>query len=109
MELIGLVEDGTINRNTGKDVLEEMFASGQGAHRIVEQRGLAQISDAAMLEAIVAQVLEENPAQVNQYLGGKAQLLGWLIGQAMKATRGQAQPQVVRELLQTQLEARRGE
>jgi aspartyl-tRNA(Asn)/glutamyl-tRNA(Gln) amidotransferase subunit B len=109
VELIGLVEDGTINRNTGKDVLEEMFASGQGARRIVEQRGLAQISDAAMLEDIVAQVLEENPAQVNQYLDGKVQLLGWLIGQAMKATRGQAQPQVLRELLQTQLEARRGE
>jgi len=109
VELIGLVEDGTINRNTGKDVLEEMFASGESARRIVEQRGLAQISDAATLEAIVAQVLEENPEQVDQYLGGKVQLLGWLIGQAMKASRGQAQPQVVRDLLQTQLEARRGE
>jgi aspartyl-tRNA(Asn)/glutamyl-tRNA(Gln) amidotransferase subunit B len=109
VELIGLVEDGTINRNTGKDVLEEMFVSGESARRIVEQRGLAQISDAATLEAVVAQVLEENPAQVDQYLGGKVQLLGWLIGQAMKATRGQARPQVVRELLQVQLEARRGE
>jgi aspartyl-tRNA(Asn)/glutamyl-tRNA(Gln) amidotransferase subunit B len=109
VELIDLVEDGTINRNTGKDVLEEMFASGESARRIVEQRGLAQISDAARLEAIVAQVLEENPAQVKEYLGGKVQLLGWLIGQAMKATRGQAQPQAVRELLQAQLEARRGE
>ena len=108
-ELVGLVEDNTINTNTGKQVLEEMFASGCSARQIVEQRGLAQVSDAAALEEIIAQVLEENPAQVNKYLSGKGQVLGWLMGQVMKATRGKANPQVVRELLQAQLEARRGE
>jgi aspartyl-tRNA(Asn)/glutamyl-tRNA(Gln) amidotransferase subunit B len=106
-ELIGLVKDGTINPNTGKEVLERMFASGDSARQIVEARGLAQISDTAALERIVAQVLEENPEQVNQYLGGKVQILGWLMGQVMRATRGKANPQVVRELLQAQLEARR--
>ena len=109
VELIGLVEDGTISRNTGKEVLEEMFAGGGSARRIVEERGLAQISDAATLENVVAQVLEENPQQVGEYLDGKVQLLGWLMGQVMKTTRGQAKPQAVRELLQTQLEARRSE
>ena len=108
-ELIGLVKDNTINLNTGKEVLEEMFASGRGARQIVEERGLAQISDTAALEKIVAQVLEENPQQVARYLGGKVQVLGWLIGQVMKATRGKANPQVVRELLQAQLETRRSE
>jgi len=108
VELIGLVEDGAINLRTGKEVLEEMFASGRGANQIVEERGLAQISDAAALERIVAQVLEENPEQVGQYLGGRVQLLGWLMGQVMKASRGKANPQVVRELLRAQLEARRG-
>jgi len=108
VELIGLVKHNTINLNTGKEVLEEMLASGHGARQIVEERGLAQISDAAALKRIVAQVLEENPQQVSRYLGGKVQLLGWLIGQVMKATRGKANPQVVRELLQAQLEARRG-
>jgi aspartyl-tRNA(Asn)/glutamyl-tRNA(Gln) amidotransferase subunit B len=107
-ELIGLVQDGTINVNTGKDVLEEMFASGRSARQIVEQRGLAQISDAAALERIVAQVLDENPEQVSRYLDGKVQILGWLMGQVMKATRGTANPQAVRELLQAQLEDRRG-
>ncbi|MDY6876552.1 MAG: Asp-tRNA(Asn)/Glu-tRNA(Gln) amidotransferase subunit GatB [Chloroflexota bacterium] len=108
VELIGLVSDGTINLNTGKGVLEEMFASGRSAHQIVEQRGLAQVSDALVLERAVAQVLEENPKQVDQYLDGREQLLGWLMGQVMKSTRGKANPQVVRTLLQAQLETRRG-
>jgi aspartyl-tRNA(Asn)/glutamyl-tRNA(Gln) amidotransferase subunit B len=106
-ELIGLVEDNTINPNTGKQVLEEMFASGRGARQIVEERGLAQISDAAALEEIIAQVLDENPEQVGQYLDGKTKIVGWLMGQVMRATRGKANPQVVRELLQDQLAARR--
>ena len=107
-ELLGVVEDGSINLSTGKDVLAEMFASGRSARQIVEERGLAQISDAGALERIVAQVLEENPQPVSEYLGGKTQLLGWLMGQVMRATRGQANPQVVQELLQAQLEVRRG-
>lgn len=102
-ELIGLVEDETINQSTGKDVLEEMVASRKRAGEIVEERGLAQISDAAKLDEIVAQVLSENPAQVEEYRSGKKQVIGWLIGQVMKATRGQANPQMARELLQDQL------
>jgi aspartyl-tRNA(Asn)/glutamyl-tRNA(Gln) amidotransferase subunit B len=107
VELVGLVEDNTINTNTGKDVLAEMFASGRSARQIVDERGLAQISDTAALEKVVAQVLEENPQQVSQYLGGKVQLLGWMMGQVMRATRGKANPQVVRSLLKEQLERMR--
>jgi aspartyl-tRNA(Asn)/glutamyl-tRNA(Gln) amidotransferase subunit B len=106
-ELVGLVEDGTVNANTGKEVLGEMFASGRGAREIVEERGLAQISDTGALEQAVIQVLDENPDQVGKYLDGKEQIIGWMIGQVMKATRGKANPQIVRELLLTQLEARR--
>jgi aspartyl-tRNA(Asn)/glutamyl-tRNA(Gln) amidotransferase subunit B len=106
-ELIGLVEEGTINLNTGKEVLADMAASGRSARRIVEERGLAQISDAAALEAIVAQVVEQHPTQVKQYLEGKEQLLGWLMGQVMKATRGKASPQTVQGLLQAHLEQTR--
>jgi aspartyl-tRNA(Asn)/glutamyl-tRNA(Gln) amidotransferase subunit B len=102
-ELIRLVEDNTITQNTGKEVLEKMFATGHGARQIVEERGLAQISDTAALEKIVAQVLEKNPKQVGEYLDGKGQVLGWLMGQVMKATRGKADPKTVRELLQSQL------
>jgi len=106
-ELVGLVEDGTINTNTGKEVLAEMFSGGRGAREIVEERGLAQISDTGALEQAVARVLDENPGQVSKYLDGKEQIIGWMIGQVMKATRGKANPQIVRELLLTQLEARR--
>jgi aspartyl-tRNA(Asn)/glutamyl-tRNA(Gln) amidotransferase subunit B len=106
-ELIDLVEDGRINPNTGKQVLEEMFTSGRGARQIVEERGLAQISDTALLEQIVAQVLGENPDQVGAYLDGKTKIVGWLMGQVMKATRGKANPQEVRKLLEAHLEAKR--
>jgi aspartyl-tRNA(Asn)/glutamyl-tRNA(Gln) amidotransferase subunit B len=105
--LIGLVQDGTVNANTGKKVLAEMFASGRSARQIVEERGLAQLSDTAALAEIVARVVEENAQAVNQYMGGKAQVFGWLMGQVMKATRGQANPQVVRTLLLEQLEVSR--
>jgi aspartyl-tRNA(Asn)/glutamyl-tRNA(Gln) amidotransferase subunit B len=107
-DLIGLVEDGAINTNTGKEVLGEMFASGRDAREIVEERGLAQISDTSELEQIVKQVLDESPEQVQKYLDGKEQVIGWMIGQVMKATRGKANPQMVRELMQAKLEARRG-
>ncbi|MCX7681553.1 MAG: Asp-tRNA(Asn)/Glu-tRNA(Gln) amidotransferase subunit GatB [Anaerolineae bacterium] len=106
-ELIDLVQDGTINLNTGKRVLEEMFTTGRSARQIVEERGLAQISDTAALERIVAQVLNGHPTEVTQYLSGKVQLFGWLMGQVMRATQGKANPQLVKELLQAQLEARR--
>jgi aspartyl-tRNA(Asn)/glutamyl-tRNA(Gln) amidotransferase subunit B len=107
-ELIGLVEDDTINQSTAKDVLEEMIDSGKRASEIVEERGLAQISDATELEKIIDQILDENPEQVNEYLGGKKQVLGWFIGQVMKATRGKANPQLARKFLQEKLEGIRG-
>jgi aspartyl-tRNA(Asn)/glutamyl-tRNA(Gln) amidotransferase subunit B len=104
--LIGLVQDGTINANTGKKVLAEMFASERSVRQIVEERGLAQLSDATALAEIVARVVEENAQAVSRYMDGKAHVLGWLMGQVMKATRGRANPQVVRTLLE-QLEAAR--
>jgi aspartyl-tRNA(Asn)/glutamyl-tRNA(Gln) amidotransferase subunit B len=107
-ELIALVEKGTINQSTGKDVLQEMFASGRDAQSIVAERGLAQISDAERLQEIVTQVLDEHPEQVEEYLSGKKQVMGWFIGRIMRATRGKANPQLARELLDNQLETRRG-
>ncbi|MGQ9467238.1 MAG: Asp-tRNA(Asn)/Glu-tRNA(Gln) amidotransferase subunit GatB [Anaerolineae bacterium] len=107
VDLIGLVEEGLINLNTGREVLDEMVATGRAARAIVEERGLAQISDEAALRAVVERVLDENPAQVAQYLGGKEQVAGWLMGQVMKATQGKANPQRVRPLLLEALEARR--
>ena len=106
-ELLGLVEEQTINNNTAVQVLNEMFVSGQTAGAIVEARGLAQISDESALAAIIEQVLDENPDSVAAYLGGKEKLRGWFVGQVMRASRGQANPGLVNKLLVHALEARR--
>jgi aspartyl-tRNA(Asn)/glutamyl-tRNA(Gln) amidotransferase subunit B len=107
--LLGLVEKNTININTAKGVLAEMLSSGQTAQAIVEAQGLAQVSDAAALAPVIRQVLDQHPDEVAQYLAGKEALSGWLMGQVMRATRGKANPQLARELLLAQLEARRGQ
>jgi aspartyl-tRNA(Asn)/glutamyl-tRNA(Gln) amidotransferase subunit B len=99
-ELVDLVEAGTINASTAKQVLEEMFATGKRASAIVDKKGLAQISDEGELEQTVARILEQNEEQVARYRAGEEQLLGWLMGQVMSATKGKANPGVVRELLQ---------
>jgi len=102
--LITLVDKAVINNNTAKDVLGEMFQSGQGAKEIVKAKGLAQISDESLLEETIAQTLAENPGQVATYLGGKDGLHGWFVGQVMRATRGKANPAVVNRLLDEQLD-----
>ena len=107
VELIALVDAGTINLNTGKRVLADMFETGEPAKTIVETKGLAQISDADALEAIAQRVLEGNPAEVAKYLGGKESVLGWLVGQVMKESRGKANPGAVQEILRRQLAARK--
>lgn len=98
-ELLRLVDQKTINLDTAKRVFEEMFASGRPAGAIVEERGLAQISDDAALQAVIAEVLERNVDLVAQYRAGKEQLFGFLLGQVMKATRGKANPKLAGELL----------
>ena len=94
-DLIALVEKGTITANSGKTVLGEMFATGQAAAEIVEERGLAQVSDEEALAQIVEEIIAANPEQVARYRAGKETLLQWFVGQVMRATRGKANPQVV--------------
>jgi aspartyl-tRNA(Asn)/glutamyl-tRNA(Gln) amidotransferase subunit B len=106
-ELIGMVDAGTINLNTGKRVLAEMFKSGRSAKAIVEAQGLAQISDTSAIEAIVTRVLDANPAEVEKYLGGKEAVLSFLVGQVMKESRGKANPAAVQEIMKRQLAERK--
>ena len=80
-----------------------MYATGRDAEAIVEERGLEQISDVGELEALVVQVLSENPDAVERYRSGKTQIVGFLVGQVMKATKGQANPKIVNELLLSNL------
>jgi len=103
VELIALVDDGIINNSTAKDILSEMFQSGQSPSTIVNAKGLAQISDEAEIVELVNSVLEGNPDQVAAYLGGKESIRGWFVGQVMRATRGKANPTIVNEVLSAEL------
>ena len=103
-ELITLVDSGAINNNTAKQVFEEMFETGASAKSIVEAKGLTQISDSGALREIVEGVLAANPAQVQQYLAGQEKLFGFLVGQAMKATKGKGNAQLINQLLREGLE-----
>ncbi|MEX2302798.1 MAG: Asp-tRNA(Asn)/Glu-tRNA(Gln) amidotransferase subunit GatB [Bryobacterales bacterium] len=103
-ELVKLVADGTLSGKLGKDVFAKMFASGKTAAEIVEAEGLKQISDTGALQKIIDDVLAKNAGQVATYKGGKTSVLGFFVGQVMKATRGQANPQAVNDLLKKALE-----
>jgi len=102
-ELVGLVQDGTVNRNVAKEVLSTMVASGRSAWEIVEAESLAQISDVAELEGWVDEVLAAHPDEVRRYRDGEVRLKGFFMGQVMKRSRGKADPQRVEELLRARI------
>jgi aspartyl-tRNA(Asn)/glutamyl-tRNA(Gln) amidotransferase subunit B len=104
-ELIGLIERRTISTTVAKDVFEKMWTTGQSATAIVEREGLAQISDETAIAAAVAQVLDANSSTVAQYRAGQTKVLGFLVGQVMKATRGKASPTLVNDLVRRALDA----
>jgi aspartyl-tRNA(Asn)/glutamyl-tRNA(Gln) amidotransferase subunit B len=103
VELLEMVERRSISAGSAKEVLAEMFDTGQAAATIVAARGLAQISDEEALAGVVADVLHNNPDAVASYHAGKASLRGWFVGQVMKATGGKANPALVNRLLDQQL------
>jgi aspartyl-tRNA(Asn)/glutamyl-tRNA(Gln) amidotransferase subunit B len=101
--LVRAVEEGRISGKQGKDVLAEMFKTGKGAQAVIEEQGLAQVSDAGEIEKMVADVLAANPQQLEQYRAGKETLFGFFVGQVLKASKGKANPKVVNELLKEKL------
>jgi aspartyl-tRNA(Asn)/glutamyl-tRNA(Gln) amidotransferase subunit B len=103
-KLVKLVADGSVSTSAGKDVFSRMIAERAEPEEIVEKHGLGQISDTSALEAAIAEVVAGNAAQVEQYRGGKQQVLGFLVGQVMKASGGRANPQLVSELLRKALD-----
>ena len=103
--LVRLIDEGKISGKQGKDVLVEMFKSGKTAAVIVAEQGLAQVSDTAEIERLVDEVLAANPAQLAQYRAGKTGLMGFFVGQVMKASQGKANPKLVNEVLQAKLAA----
>jgi len=102
-ELVALIRTGEISGKLAKEIFSKMFASGEPAPLIIEREGLKQIRDSGALEKIVDEVLETNARQVEQYKNGKTAVLGFLVGQVMKASRGQANPGAVNDLLKKKL------
>ena len=86
-----------------KEIFPKMFAGGEAPRAIMEREGLTQISDTSAIEKIVDEVIAANPKQVEQYKSGKTTVAGYLVGQVMKASRGQANPAVVNELMKKRL------
>lgn len=102
-ELISLIEDGTISGKIAKEILPELLSQGGSAKKLVESKGLVQISDTGAIEAIIDQVLVANPKELEQYRNGKTKLLGFFVGQVMKQTEGRADPKLTNQMLAQKL------
>ncbi len=102
--LIDLIADDTISGRIAKDVFNEMFETGKDAAAIVEEKGLKQITDTGEIEGIIDTIIADNPDNVAQYKGGNAKVIGWFVGQVMKASQGKANPKLVNEVLRTKLD-----
>ena len=108
-ELTRLVTGGALNLNTAKTVFESMYRTGRSAGEIVAEEGLAQVSDTAEIERLVAAVIAANPGELATYLGGKAGVEQWFFGQVMRQLRGRGNPQVIRQALSAALAAAQAE
>jgi aspartyl-tRNA(Asn)/glutamyl-tRNA(Gln) amidotransferase subunit B len=104
-ELLKLIEKGTISVKIAKELLKEMITSGKTAGQLVEEKGLKQITDETALRKIVEEVLNENPDAVEKYRKGVKKVMGFLVGQVMRKTRGKANPKLVNKLLTQLLES----
>jgi len=103
-EMILMIEKGTISGKIAKTVFAEMVATGDPPKKIVKEKNLVQVTDQSAIEAVIDEVLAENPEQVERYKGGKTKLLGFFVGQIMKKTRGKANPQMVNTILKDKLD-----
>jgi aspartyl-tRNA(Asn)/glutamyl-tRNA(Gln) amidotransferase subunit B len=101
--MLKMIKDGAISGKIAKTVFEEMYRSGESPEKIVREKGLIQVTDVDEIQRIIRGVLEGNPKLVEDYQTGKEQLLGFFVGQVMKASRGKANPKLVNDLLRKSL------
>ena len=102
-QLIALIDKGTISGKIAKQVFAEMWSSRKDPETIVKEKGLTQITDSSAIEKVIDELIAANAGQVEQYRAGKDKLFGFFVGQAMKATKGQASPEMVNEMLKAKL------
>jgi aspartyl-tRNA(Asn)/glutamyl-tRNA(Gln) amidotransferase subunit B len=103
--LVRFIKDGTLSSKLAKEVLKHMVETGKDPEIIVEEKGLKQISDEEGIKRVVQDVLQKHPSEVERYIKGEEKLLGFLVGQVMKATKGKANPQLVNKVLRELLKA----
>jgi aspartyl-tRNA(Asn)/glutamyl-tRNA(Gln) amidotransferase subunit B len=103
--LIRLIQDGTISGTIAKGVFEEMFATGKGARSIVDEKGLVQVSDSSAIEGIVDEIIAANPGEAARYRAGEEKLLGFFVGQVMRASKGKANPGLANDVVKKRLAA----
>ena len=102
-ELVKMLDDETISSKIAKQVFEEMVKTGENPNKIVEDKGLVQISDPTVIEPIIDEIIAKNPENVEKFKAGNNKLLGFFVGQTLKATGGKANPQVVNQLVAKKL------
>ncbi|WP_181347899.1 Asp-tRNA(Asn)/Glu-tRNA(Gln) amidotransferase subunit GatB [Thalassobacillus sp. CUG 92003] len=105
-KMIKLLEDGTISSKIAKKVFAELVEHGGDPEKIVKDKGLVQISDEGQLTEIITKILDENPQSIDDYKNGKDRALGFLVGQVMKATKGQANPPMVNKIILEEMDKR---
>ena len=101
--MLSMIKDGTISGKIAKDVFEEMYRTGEKPARIVQEKGLVQISDTLEIEKAIGKAMQANSKQVDDYRKGKEKLFGFFVGEVMKETKGKANPKLVNELLKEKL------
>jgi len=101
--LIVLIDKGTISSSIAKKVLQEMFKEPKEPQKIIEEKGWVQISDEGAIKEVVLKILEANPGSVTDFKAGKDRALGFLVGQAMKETKGKANPQMLNKMFLEEL------
>lgn len=102
-KLVELIDKGTISSAIGKKVIEELFENPKDPEEIIKEKGWIQISDAGAIKQVVEKILEANPQSVADYKAGKDRALGFLVGQAMKETKGKANPQMLNKMFLEEL------
>ena len=103
VNLLKLIDEGVISGNIAKSVFEEMYQTGKEPITIVDEKGLKQITDDKAIDKMVEEVLQANLSQVDEYKGGKEKVLGFLVGQVMKASKGKANPGTANKLLKEKI------
>ncbi|PIQ99435.1 MAG: Asp-tRNA(Asn)/Glu-tRNA(Gln) amidotransferase GatCAB subunit B [Nitrospinae bacterium CG11_big_fil_rev_8_21_14_0_20_45_15] len=102
-ELFKLIDKQTISGKIAKTVFEDMYSTGKPAEQIIQEKGLVQISDTGALEKLVQEVIDANPGQAEEFRNGKDKLMGFFVGQVMKASKGQANPELVNKIIKEKL------